>query len=257
VKGSIEGSEQGIIEGLAEGSIGSWAEASIEGLMKDSINGSGCSVGGLGRSLIIGPAEGLVASPGNRLIVGPIGVSLITSDKVEVVEVVEIVEVVEVEEIDLSLGRVIGLSRPGDGVLAVLFLLSARLIEATAKLDSLDKLGSLDDVGRIDWLDGLDGLDGLDRLEGLDDLGGIGGLESLDDLGGIGGLDGLDILDKPMPKDAGGLGLGSSWARGLGKVEIWEAPVIPCILALWVLMPCSPLQAVWQIGQLARPKGCS
>jgi hypothetical protein len=242
VKGSIEGSEQGIIEGLAEGSIGSCAEASIEGLMKDSVNGSGCSVGGLGRSLIIGPAEGLVASPGNRLIVGPIGVSLITSDRVEVVEVVEIVEVVEVEEIDLSLGRVIGLSRPGDGVLAVLFLLSARLIEATARLDSLDKLGSLDDVGRIDWLDGLDGLDRL---------------ESLDDLGGIGGLDGLDILDKPMPKDAGGLGLGSSWARGLGKVEIWEAPVIPCILALWVLMPCSPLQAVWQIGQLARPKGCS
>ena len=191
-------------------------------------------VAGPAEGLVAGPAEGLVAGSSNRLItaeVGSIGVSLIISG-----EVVEAEEIEEIEEIDLSLGRVIGLSRPGDGVLAVLFLLSARLIEAMA---SLDKLGSLDNLGRTG------GLDSLDKLG------------SLDDLGRIGGLDGLDILDKPTPKDIGGLGLGLSWAQGLGKVEIWEAPVIPCILALWVLIPCSPLQAVWQIGQLARPKGCN
>ena len=43
----------------------------------------------------------------------------------------------------------------------------------------------------------------------------------------------------------------------LGRVEIALAPARPWTLALWVLMPCAPRQAVRQVGQLTSPKGCS
>lgn len=51
--------------------------------------------------------------------------------------------------------------------------------------------------------------------------------------------------------------VGTGWVRSRRPVETCEAPATPCIFAIWVRIPCSPLHAVRQIGHGTSPAGWS